>query len=209
MRVAKRKLNRGGGVLGLSRRLHDCSAAAKLGHMWADHSIVDNSGALYGPHQVPKTLSEDERRQAIGALVDQFREICIYYVGHTDILGSAIHRDQCEEELKQLGGHFYFKNIEVVRQFLKSHRILIPVLTEVRQKVAQYFGSETLSNLELFIDPEDNPSEPILFALILTTLPATEATTRLAQLDDEWWLDQPHDVRRLMNIDVEYVNGRV
>lgn len=184
--------------------------------MWADHSVVDSEAVLYGPHQVPPAFTGDERRQAIGALVDQFREICIYYVGHTELLGSAIHRersraypDECEEDLKQLGSHFYFKNIPQIRQFLKNHRVLIPVLTEVRQKVDQYFGSETLSNLELFIDPEDNPSEPTLFALILTTLPATEATTRLARLDDEWWLDLPHDIRRLMNIDVEYVDGRV
>ena len=92
---------------------------------------------------------------------------------------------------------------------MKYNPQLVDVLFEARTKFDAYFSADTRSSLEVFIDPEDDHSAPRLFALILTALPSDEASARLDRLDEDWWLDQPYEVKRLMNIDVEYVNGSV
>jgi len=174
---------------------HRC-AASRFSRMW---KYREPRAPRYGPPRSSQNLGGGELRTAIALLAQSVRHLCLYKLKHDDE----------HDELEPLSEHFYFENSQSVCQFLRQHSSLVPVLFQVRKKVDQYFGIEALTNLELLIDPEDNPSNPTLFALILTTLPANEATTRLEQLDDEWWLDQPHEVRRLMNIDVEYVNGRV
>ena len=113
-----------------------------------------------------------------------------------------------ENELQQLNHSFYFKNRKLVWEFLQQHRFLISVLFEIRKQIDQFFGSDVLSNLEVVTDPEDNHGSPKLFALILTNLPSVDASTRLNQLD-QWWLNQPSEVRRVLSIDVDYLDGSV
>jgi len=112
-----------------------------------------------------------------------------------------------EHVWEQLSDHFSFKNSRDVVAFLKHNRFLVNVLFETRKQFDKYFGADTPSRLEVFSDPEDNRSFPKLFALILTKLSSDDASTRLDQLDQEWWLDQPSEVRRVFNIDVDYIDG--
>ncbi len=86
---------------------------------------------------------------------------------------------------------------------------LVDVLIEARKKIDHYFGSDTLTSLEVFTDPEEDHSGPILFVLILTPLHSDDASGRFERLDQEWWLNQPYDVKRAMNIDLEYADGGV
>ena|SRR5438105_920259 len=114
-----------------------------------------------------------------------------------------------EDDWKRLSIHFGFENRRIVIQFLEQAAFLVDVLIEARKKIDHYFGSDTLTSLEVFTDPEDDHSGPILFVLILTALHSDAASTRLERLDQEWWLNQPYQVKRVMNIDLEYADGGV
>lgn len=176
--------------------------------MW-ERSHPDDLPDLHGPHEVRRVLDESEMREAIRDLVQRFRHLCLHFGKHAEISRLSIVRDEIEEQLRQLSTYFYFKDSKAVCQFLTNHRSLIPVLFDVRKKFDQYFGSESPSDLEIFRDPEDDGHSPKLFALILTTLPVRTALPRLDQLDRDWWLRQPYEVRSAMNIDLKYIDGQV
>ena len=114
-----------------------------------------------------------------------------------------------EVDWERLSVHFGFKNSGNVIHFLERNLFLVDVLIEAREKIDHYFGSDTLTSLEVFTDPEEDHSGPILFVLILTTLHSDDASGRFERLDQEWWLDQRYEVKRAMNIDVEYADGGV
>lgn len=112
-----------------------------------------------------------------------------------------------EHVWEELSNHFYFKNSRDVVAFLKHNWFLVDVLFEVRKQFDKYFGADTRSRLEVFTDPDDNNSNPKLFALVVSTLPSNDASTRLGRFDEEWWFDQPSKVRRVLSIDVDYIDG--
>src|SRR3989442_6843570 len=114
-----------------------------------------------------------------------------------------------EDDWERLSVHFGFKNSGNVIQFLERNLFLVDVLIEARKKVDQHFGSDTLTSLEVFTDPEEDQSDPMLFVLILTPFHSDDASGRLERLDQEWWLNQPYEAKRAMNIDLEYVDGGV
>ena len=114
-----------------------------------------------------------------------------------------------EDNWERLSVHFSFKNGGSVMQFVERNLFLVDVLIEARKKIDHYFGSDTLTSLEVFTDPEEDHSGPILFVLILTPLRSDDASGRFERLDQEWWLDQRYEVKRAMNIDVEYADGGV
>ena len=114
-----------------------------------------------------------------------------------------------QDDWERLSVHFGFKNRRIVNQVLERNLFLVDVLIEARKKIDHYFGSDTLTSVEGFTDPEDDHSDPTLFVLILTALDSDDASTRLERLDQEWWLGQPYQVKRAMNIDLEYADGGV
>ena len=114
-----------------------------------------------------------------------------------------------EDDWERLSVHFSFKNSRRVIQFLERNLFLVDVLIEARKKIDHYFGSDTLTSLEVFTDPEEDQSDPILFLLVLTPLHSDDASGRFEQLDQEWWLNQPYEAKRAMNIDLEYADGGV
>jgi hypothetical protein len=171
--------------------------------MWERSKPVDLP-VRYGPYEVKRALDDNEMKEAIRHLVQEFRQLCLYYGKHA-ITTSRIGRDEIEEQLHQLSAKYYFRDSKSVRQFLTDHRSLIPMLFEIRQKFDHYFGSESLSDLEVFTDPEDDGHSQKLFALVLTKLPPRAAVPRLDQLDRDWWLRQPYEVRSAMNIDLKYI----
>lgn len=113
-----------------------------------------------------------------------------------------------ESQIVRLDDSFEFKDRNTVVSFLRENPLLVDLLFETRQKISHYFGPETRSALEVFTDPDDGDDHR-LFALILTTFPSDEALSRLEQLDQEWWIQQPYEAKRLMNVDVEYVDDSV
>lgn len=124
---------------------------------------------------------------------------------------SVRHEESRDEELEQVAERFRFKGREVVCDFLRRHRVLIPVLIQAKEQIDSYFGASehTCHKLEIFTDPEDNESTPKLFALIRTSLPFSDASQRLERFHEEWWFDQSDETVRLLNIGVEYVNAPV
>jgi len=170
--------------------------------MWRSDETHIALPPIYGPPHVP---SASELEQALIALRDYICELCI-----PDLKRASIaHRTERDSELEHIADRFILKGREAVVEFLRQHRSLVPVLAEAREKFDQYFGIAefTRPRLEVFIEPQGEDSEPSLFALVPTTLPFKEAVTRLDRLDEDWWFDQPSEVRCLMNIDVEYVNA--
>lgn len=111
-------------------------------------------------------------------------------------------------QASRLESFFHFKDRDAVIGFLQENPLLVDTLLETRQKIDHYFGLETRSALEVFTDPEDD-EHCKLFALILTQLPSSEASRHLNEMDEGWWFTQPYEVKRLMNIDVEYIDGSV
>jgi hypothetical protein len=191
-----------------SFELEHCTASEHFSRMWSFNAPDPFLFSVYGPHRV---LSQESLDQTVEILVEAVRELWAYDVRQLDVASVTFHRDEreCrrESELQQIANKFNLRGRESVCHFLEQNRFLIKTLFEVRKKFDQYFSSDTHSALEVFTDPEDNNSVPKLFALILTTLSSDDASTRLDRLDQEWWLDQPHEVRRVLNIDVDYVDG--
>jgi hypothetical protein len=183
------------------------SSSERYKHMWG-YSHLSSRPELHGPHEVRRLLSEDDMKEAIRSLVERYRQICIDYRRHK-VSGRVAQWDEIEEQLRQLSRHFYFKDSQRVCEFLNNHRSLIPIAFEVRKKFEQYFGEDSLSNLEVFTDPEDSGHSSKLFALVLTRLPARDALPRLDQLDRDWWLCQPYEVRSKMSIDLKYIDGLI
>lgn len=189
------------------REFERSSSAEHFSRMWKQGVLSLGIISITGQPLDAKQIAEGSR-----ALVDSVREICVFDSkehrasrGPFAVCGGKLVRSSRE----QLSLYFSFEDSVAVSDFLKQNTQLVRVLFEARPKFDSYFGPETRSSLEVFIDPEDDRANPKLFALILTTLPSSEASTRLQQLDEDWWLDQPYEVRRLMNIDVEYVDASV
>ena|SRR2546425_3223994 len=114
-----------------------------------------------------------------------------------------------EDDWERLSVQFGFKNSGTVIQFLERNLFLVDVLIEAREKIDHYFGSDTLTSLEVFTDPEEDHSRPVLFVLILTPLHSDDASGRIERFDQEWWLNQPYEVKCVMNIDLEYADAGV
>lgn len=83
---------------------------------------------------------------------------------------------------------YEFKGAPDVERFLETHLWLNDLLLEAREVIRTYFGDDVEVALEVVADPEALGDEQ-LFVLIRTDLPRQEARARLAELDQEWWLD--------------------
>lgn len=186
---------------------YECLNREAATHMWRyyQHQAYVPT---YGPQQMWGTIGDDAWNAVVTDLVSSVRELCIYYPKHLDFFDFVSRPIATSESiLQRLAKHFYFKQSNLVCDYLTANHFLIPVLFEVRKKIGHYFGPHTLSKLELFTDPEDINANPKLFALILTALSSDDASTRLERLDDEWWLDQPREIRRVLGLDVDYIDG--
>jgi hypothetical protein len=82
---------------------------------------------------------------------------------------------------------------------------LVPLLIEARQQVGRVFGPDAPLVLEVVENPDASEALPELFMYIQTRLPVQAARARLAQLDDEWWLDALPRAAGRLNIGLEYV----
>lgn len=197
------------------------SCGRHFSHMWKHR--IPNSVLLSAGVLGLVSFNQQEIVAASRALAERVREICLFdkrrHYAHDAWIttcddgsfSAEIHRLHEREPhhdipIERLSAYFYFKNSQIVVQFLEQHRFLIEVLFGVREKFVQYFGSDSRTSLEVFTDPDDENSDSKLFALILTSLHSSEASARLDQLDQEWWLEQPYEVKRAMNLDIDYVD---
>lgn len=155
--------------------------------------------------------------EASRGLAERVREICILDVRQHRATrddwvmcsDAVIRRVTPKETWERLLPYFSVKNGRDVSRFLEENPFLVNVLLDVRTKFDEYFGADSRSVLEVFVDPEEDQSSPKLFALTLAAPSSDKVSASLDRLDQEWWLDQPYEIRRLMNIDVEYVDGSV
>jgi hypothetical protein len=98
---------------------------------------------------------------------------------------------------------YLFRQRDEVIGFLKAHRFLVPLLLEVYDKIAEYFGPSPEVVLEVVSDPEAEYHE--LFALVKTSLSPSAALACLERFDQEWWLDASERAQCMLNVDVEYI----
>ena len=195
--------------------MYRCKAADYFSSLWMSEAPSCAIAPVYGPHQVFAITHDLYHLQVQWAdlWAQSIREICLFELKDVDVTRLHVfsHLSQTDKEYEDsvlaLGDEFYFKNIDAVREYLRRQRFLVDILFELRQKVNHLFGRDTISSLEIFTDPEDDSSK--LFALILTTLPSREASAKLDQLDQTWWLGQSFEVKRAMNIDIEYLDAQV
>jgi hypothetical protein len=92
-----------------------------------------------------------------------------------------------------------------VRSMTDKTPHLVLLLLEARQHVERVFGSDAPTVLALVENPEAADSLPELFVYIQTPLPVLAAREKLAQLDEEWWLDALPRAEGRLNIALEYI----
>jgi hypothetical protein len=104
-------------------------------------------------------------------------------------------------EIESLEKFYSFRERTKVLQFIEKHPFLISPLLSIPDNVRNYIYDSQLS-LEVLADPEINDYLQ-LFILISTQLDSNEAIDKLDKFEDDWWLQIPYEVRKLVAIDVE------
>lgn len=101
--------------------------------------------------------------------------------------------------------HLYdFRNQSEVIRFAVDNSFLLQTLHEASEQIRNYFGESVQAVLEVVSDPEFFEDQELVI-FIRTDLSPDEAFEKLEQMDDEWWLDVPADVRKNLCIDVEFI----
>lgn len=104
-------------------------------------------------------------------------------------------------EIESLEKFYTFRGKTKILQFLAKYPFLISTLLSVPDNIRTYISDSQLS-LELVADPEITDYLQ-LFILIYTQLDLDEAIDKLDKFEDDWWLQIPYEVRKLVAIDVE------
>ena len=110
-------------------------------------------------------------------------------------------------DLRKLEKFYVFRNLrnrsEVIK-FVVDNSFLLHPLCEACEQIRNCFGNSAQVVLEVVTDPEfADDQELVIF--IRTDLSPDEAFEKLEQIDDEWWLDVPPNVREKLCIDVEFI----
>jgi len=105
------------------------------------------------------------------------------------------------EALDQL---YVFRRRPEVITFLTNNAFLVPLIQNAHEQITKYFADSIQLILEVVTDPEIK-GEQQLAIFVQTTLSPSEATKRLGQLDEKWWLHTPDNARRKLYIDLEFV----
>jgi len=106
-------------------------------------------------------------------------------------------------DLRKLEQHYVFRNKSEVMDFAVNNSFLLQPLHEACEHIRNYFGESAQAVLEVVTDPEFVEDQELVI-FIHTDLAPEEAFERLEQIDDEWWLDVPSNVREKLCIDVEF-----
>jgi len=118
-------------------------------------------------------------------------------------VGASVVRN-CEFEIRLLEQLYTFKRGGEVLQFIERYSFLVPVMLEAYSIIENYFGPYPQVFLEVVSDPEVKGLVG-LFGYIATRLTYEEAGKRLRRFDRDWFLNQLHQVKGLLNFDVEFL----
>lgn len=105
-------------------------------------------------------------------------------------------------DIEALEQAYTFRGKDEIWQFLAKYPFLVPVLLEAPDKIRNYFPDSQLF-LEVDIDAEVIDWMKLVLSICMKLDP-DEATKRENQLDKQWWLDQPYEVRSKMFTTLEY-----
>ncbi len=88
--------------------------------------------------------------------------------------------------------------------FAVNNSFLLQPLHEAYEQIRNYFGESVQAVLEVVADPEFFEDQELVI-FIRTDLSPDEAFEKMEQIDDEWWLNVPANVRKKLCIDVEFI----
>lgn len=100
---------------------------------------------------------------------------------------------------------FAFRRPDDVNGYLRQHPHLVPILAEAATVIPRYFGADVPLVLEVFVDPEGDPADRDLFAIIRTPSGTDDVRDTLYRLQDEWWLAASPAGPGSLTIDIEPV----
>lgn len=107
-------------------------------------------------------------------------------------------------DVLSLERHYIFRNRSEVMGFAVNNSFLLQPLHEAYNQIRNYFGESVQAVLEVVADPEFfEDHELVIF--IRTDLSPDDALKKLEQIDNEWWLGVPANVRKNLCIDVEFI----
>ena len=107
-------------------------------------------------------------------------------------------------DLRKLEQHYIFRNRSEVVGFAVNNSFLLQPLHEAYEQIRNYFGESVQAVLEVVADPEFFEDQELVI-FIRTDLSPDEAFEKMEQIDDEWWLNVPANVRKKLCIDVEFI----
>ncbi len=117
-------------------------------------------------------------------------------------LGSTEAHEQRPQEIEQV---YELRDKNRVSQFILERPFVRRLLLEAKRKLEVHFGKHVRVVLEVLIDPEDHPAQPVLYACVQTPLSAEEASRLLDQFDEDWWLDASENADGELCITVDFV----
>lgn len=106
--------------------------------------------------------------------------------------------------LGRLHERYEFRDDLAVEDYIEQYPSLYSLLTDVHDKVHEYFSLDAYAILDVVQDSEVDDAER-LFVFIQTDLSADEALDRLDELYEQWWLDALSAVWPKLSIDVEFI----
>jgi len=105
------------------------------------------------------------------------------------------------ETLEQL---YTFRERTEVLAFLDKYPFLVPVLLAAPEKICHYFPD---AQLFLEVVPDAEVADWVLLALsILVNINPYDAVNRLKQMDMNWWVHTPYEVRKNVCTLLEYLD---
>jgi len=93
------------------------------------------------------------------------------------------------------GDQYKLRRANEIRDFLNDNNYLIPLVSDAYSNLQKYFPGSAV-----FMEVERGD----LVISVVTELSPEEATSKLYQFDEDWWLDACIDSRARMCITVEY-----
>jgi hypothetical protein len=103
-----------------------------------------------------------------------------------------------------LAAVYEFRDEPAVRAFLADNVDLFPVLSEIPERIPDYFPTDQRLALEVFEDPENEAAPPQLVVYVPTRLRPPKARETLNRFSRDWWLDAFRRAGLRLAVDIEY-----
>jgi hypothetical protein len=101
---------------------------------------------------------------------------------------ALFHRSQnmLDQDLVDMRKSYGFPANDSVVKFLANHRALSSVLLAAAPRLKEYFGHDSILNLEVSTDEDESQT---LYAVTIWHEDAHTAAEALDQFEENWWLD--------------------